>query len=251
MENELRGIAGIIPARWASTRLPGKPLADIGGRPLVLHVWDRCREAGLERVIIATDEERVVRVAREAGAEVLLTDPNLPSGTDRCAAVARSLDLPWVINIQGDEPFIDPEAIRRVGALLQSPASPLIATLVRRETDPQRLASPHVVKVVRNLQGEALYFSRQWVPFLRDQDPEAWTDHHGYFTHIGMYGFSREALLRLAELPPSSLELAEQLEQLRWLEHGFRIATAVTGYHAQGVDTPEDLERARRHWAAK
>lgn len=247
----MRRIAGIIPARWASTRLPGKPLADIGGRPLVLHVWDRCREAGLGRVVIATDDERVLHAAREAGAEAVLTDPSLPSGTDRCAAVAKTLELPWVINIQGDEPFIDPDAIRELGAVLQAPSSPLIATLVRRESDASRLASPHVVKVVRNLQGDALYFSRQWIPLQRDADPRHWVDRHVYFTHIGIYGFSREALLQVANLPPSSLELAEQLEQLRWLEHGFRIATAECAYQALGVDTQEDLEQARRLWSSE
>jgi 3-deoxy-manno-octulosonate cytidylyltransferase (CMP-KDO synthetase) len=251
MSDQMQRIAGIIPARWASTRLPGKPLADLGGRPLVLHVWDRCRTAGLGRVIIATDDERVAAVARMAGAEVVLTDPDLPSGTDRCAAVARELDLPWVINVQGDEPFIDPQAIRQVGLLLQSPASPLIATLIRMEEDMERLRSAHVVKVVRNLQGEALYFSRQLIPFQRDRDLSEWTAGFEYHTHIGIYGFTREALLGLADLPPSGLEQAEQLEQLRWLEHGFRIATAVTDYRAEGIDTLEDLERARNRIAAK
>lgn len=244
-------IAGVIPARWASSRFPGKPLALLGGVPMVLHVWRKCLEAGLARVIVATDDERIVAVCRAAGAEVVLTDPALPSGTDRCAAIAADLALPFIINIQGDEPFIDPLAIRQVGTLLMAPDAASIATLARVEKDPRSLRSPHVVKVVRNRRGDALYFSRQWIPYRRDVPENEWPSMGDDLVHLGIYGFARSTLLELAALPPSSLEQAEQLEQLRWLEQGYRIAVGLTSYRSIGIDTPEDLEAASEQLARK
>lgn len=236
---------GVIPARWASSRFPGKPLADLNGRPMVLHVWDKCRQAGLDRIVIATDDNRILECCQQAGAEVVLTDPDLPSGTDRCAAVARDATEDIVINIQGDEPFIDPDAIRQLITLLRDKPTCPIATLARKESDPSSLASPHVVKVVCNVRGEAMYFSRAWIPYQRDQQPAQWPLHATYLTHIGLYGFRRDTLLKLAGLPVGILERTEQLEQLRWLAEGYAIAVGVTGYRSMGIDTPEDLVRAR------
>lgn len=208
-------------------------------------------EAGLGRVVVATDDERIASACHAEGADVVITDPELPSGTDRCAAVAAHLDMPYVINIQGDEPFIDPKAIAEVGSLLMLPGAASVATLARLESDPFVLKSPHVVKVVRNLAGDAMYFSRQWIPFRRDIPEEQWPLVGSYFVHLGIYGFQRDTLLKLSALPTSGLELAEQLEQLRWLEHGYRIAVGVTDYRSIGIDTPEDMEIALKKLAGK
>lgn len=236
---------GIIPARWASSRFPGKPLADLNGRPMVLHVWDKCRQAGLDRIVIATDDERIAACCQEAGAEVQMTDADLPSGTDRCAVVARDAAEDLVINIQGDEPFISPDAIRQLVALLKDRPFCPIATLARKEVDPEVLSSPNVVKVVCNNNGEAMYFSRAWIPYQRDQEQDQWPLHATYLTHIGLYGFRREILMKLSALPVGILERTEQLEQLRWLSEGYRISVGVTDYQSMGIDTPEDLVRAR------
>ncbi|MCB0694081.1 MAG: 3-deoxy-manno-octulosonate cytidylyltransferase [Lewinellaceae bacterium] len=236
---------GIIPARWASSRFPGKPLADLNGRPMVLHVWDKCRQAGLDRIVIATDDERIAACCQEAGAEVQLTDPDLPSGTDRCAVVARDATEDLVINIQGDEPFISPDAIRQLVALLKDQPICPIATLARKEVDPEVLSSPNVVKVVCNNLGEAMYFSRAWIPYQRDRERDQWPLHATYLTHIGLYGFRRDILMELSALPVGILERTEQLEQLRWLSEGYRISVGVTDYQSMGIDTPEDLVRAR------
>lgn len=246
VDDAVKNIAGIIPARWASTRFPGKPLALLAGKPMILHVWEQCMLSGLGRVIIATDDDRIERVCRMAGAEVVVTDPELASGTDRCAVVAKHLDMDIVINIQGDEPFIDPAAIRQLGHILSNPHAPSIATLVRRENDPIILASPHVVKVVKSRMDKALYFSRQWLPFQRDVALKEWSDRIDYYTHIGIYGFSKQTLLTIASLPVSALEKAEQLEQLRWLDNGFEIGVGITTYQSMGIDTPEDLARAEK-----
>lgn len=208
-------------------------------------------EAGLGRVVVATDDDRIASACRTAGAEVAMTAPDLPSGTDRCAAVAVDLELPFVINIQGDEPFIDPKAIREVGSLLTGPGAASIATLARVERDAQALRSPHVVKVVRDLAGGALYFSRQWIPFRRDLPEEEWPLAGDCLVHVGIYGFRRETLLALSALQPSALEKAEQLEQLRWLENGYRIAVGITDYRSVGIDTPEDLEKASEQFTGK
>ncbi len=240
-------ILGIIPARWGSSRFPGKALADLNGRPLVLRVWDQCMKAGLSKVVIATDDDRILSVCEKAGANVVMTDPELPSGTDRCAAVAISANEEFVINIQGDEPFIDPQAIKHVADLLiEFPDRP-IATLANYESDISRLQSPNVVKVVCDHSGRGLYFSRALIPFQRDHELTGWSHRHQYLTHIGLYGFQRKTLLAIAKLPVADLESMEQLEQLRWLSAGYPISVGVTSYHSIGIDTPEDLERARQH----
>ena len=240
-------ILGVIPARWASSRFPGKALAELNGRPIVLHVWDQCLKAGLSRVVIATDDQRILSVCQSAGANVMMTNSELPSGTDRCAAVALDAVEEFIINIQGDEPFIDPMAIRQVAELLiEHPERP-IATLAKQESDSSRLQSPNVVKVVRDDLGRGLYFSRALIPFQRDHALSTWPTYHNYLTHIGLYGFQRKALLEIAQLPVTELEQMEQLEQLRWLSAGYHISVGITGYQSIGIDTPEDLEHARQY----
>jgi 3-deoxy-manno-octulosonate cytidylyltransferase (CMP-KDO synthetase) len=245
MEGHAVAVA-IIPARFASTRLPGKALALIAGRPMVAHVAERTRLArGLARVIVATDDARIARAAAEAGVEAVITRADHPSGTDRLAEVVRTLDVPIVVNVQGDLPLLDPAMVERLVARLAGDPDLPMATLATPIHDEAEWRSPHVVKVVVGRDGRALYFSRSPIPFDRDGqqapgDPLGWR-------HIGMYGYRRDALLRLAALPPSPLERRERLEQLRALEHG--IAIGVVEWTAAEplieVDTPDDLERAR------
>ncbi len=236
----------IIPARFQSTRLPGKALAMIGGRPMVCHVAERTQRArGLARVIVATDDERIRAAVAATGAEVAMTRADHPSGTDRLAEVVRELAADVVVNVQGDLPLLDPRMIERlVERLAADPMLPM-ATLAAPIHDEAEWRSPHVVKVVADASGRALYFSRSPIPHDRDgargaAEPLGWR-------HIGMYGYRREVLLRLAALPPSPLERRERLEQLRALEHG--IAIGVVEWTAAGpvieVDTADDLARAR------
>lgn len=238
---------GIIPARYQSSRFPGKPLCRIGGKSMIEHVYTQVgKVAELEKVIVATDHPEIEACVKGFGGEVCMTSPDHRSGTDRCAEVFRSL-LPGfrpeesvVINIQGDEPFIDPGQIREIMECMQDGTSP-IATLIQPIEDMELLANPNVVKCVRNLQGEALYFSRYGIPYLRNGAPEGLV----CYKHIGMYAYRGDVLLRLVQLPMSALEKAESLEQLRWLENGFRIVTRVTDYACSiAIDTPDDLRKA-------
>ena len=236
----------IIPARYDSTRLPGKALALISGRPMVCHVAERTRQArGVARVIVATDDERIRAAVLPMGIEVVMTRRDHPSGTDRLAEVAARLDADVVVNVQGDLPLLDPRMVERVAARLAAePALPM-ATLAAPITDEAEWRSPHVVKVVCDREARALYFSRSPIPADRDgtrpgNEPLGWR-------HIGMYGYRRDVLLRLAALAPSPLERRERLEQLRALEHG--IAIGVVAWEAEEpvieVDTPDDLKRVQ------
>ncbi len=241
---------GIIPARFASTRFPGKPLALLKGKPIIQWVWEQAGKSnGLDGLLVATDDERISDCVKSFGGEVFMTRPDHPSGTDRCAEVLRGFPAgEWelAINIQGDEPFINPAAIDQLVDLLHAPYSPAIATLARPISSPEHLFNPNVVKVVVSKFGQALYFSRHPLPYNRNLDREAWLSAYTYLQHIGLYGFRGQALLEISKLPPSPLELAESLEQLRWLENGYTIAVGVTDYVSIGIDTPEDLEAAGR-----
>jgi 3-deoxy-manno-octulosonate cytidylyltransferase (CMP-KDO synthetase) len=236
----------IIPARYQSTRLPGKALADIAGRPMIEHVYRRAASAAsVSRVIVATDDERIRDAVAAFGGEAVMTSPAHQSGTDRLAEVAATLACGLVVNVQGDEPLLAPETIdAAVSAFADAPADeapPLdMSTLRRRITDPAELQNPNVTKVVVDREGFAMYFSRAPIPFTRDGQPraEAWA-------HVGLYVYRRDTLLRLAALPPTALERAEALEQLRALEHGIRIRTVESRHETIGVDTPADLERVR------
>jgi 3-deoxy-manno-octulosonate cytidylyltransferase (CMP-KDO synthetase) len=236
----------IIPARFASTRFPGKALALIDGQPMICHVAERTRRAhGVGRVIVATDDERIRQAVRPSGIEVVMTRSDHPSGTDRLAEVAATLDAGVVINVQGDLPLLDPEMVERLAARMAGEPDLPMGTLATPIRDEVEWRSPHVVKVVVGQDGRALYFSRSPIPHDRDgirrgDEPLGWR-------HVGMYAYRRDVLLRLAALPPSPLEEREKLEQLRALEHG--IAIGVIEWMAAEplieVDTPEDLERAR------
>jgi len=231
----------IIPARYGSTRFRGKPLADLWGKPIIQHVWERAGRARLvDRVIIATDDERIAHAARAFGAEVAMTRPDHPSGTDRVAEVARSLTSEVIVNVQGDEPLIDPAHIDAAAEpLLADPTIPM-GTLCCPIDEIADLANPNVVKVVLDRQGFALYFSRLPIPFVRDEHAKATR-----YRHLGLYVYRRQFLLALAGLAPTPLEQAERLEQLRVLEHGHRLRVAIVDRASPGVDTPADLERLR------
>jgi 3-deoxy-manno-octulosonate cytidylyltransferase (CMP-KDO synthetase) len=236
----VRQVAVVIPARFGATRFPGKPLADLGGRPLIAHVVERARRArGVAVVAVATDDERIAAAARAAGAEAILTG-DAATGTDRVAVAARRLSRPpdLVVNLQGDEPLIEPEAIETLVAAMERSGAEM-GTLARPLEDGE-LARTQVVKVVTDLQGDALYFSRAPIPHRRagGQSPLA-------RAHVGIYAFTAGCLQRFAALPPTPLEQEESLEQLRALEHGIRIRVADTAYRGFGIDTPEDLARAR------
>jgi 3-deoxy-manno-octulosonate cytidylyltransferase (CMP-KDO synthetase) len=238
-------IVAIIPARYESTRLPGKPLADLGGRPMVEHVYRRAESArSVGLVLVATDDERVRRAVEAFGGAVRMTSASHRSGTDRLAEVADTLDCDLVVNVQGDEPFIDPSVIDAAVAPFSTDPALMMTTVRRRIEDPADHASPHVVKVVVDEAGFALYFSRAPIPHAGPDGAGA------AFKHIGLYVYRRDFLLTLARLEPMPLERAERLEQLRALEHGFRIMTVETTHDTLGVDTQEDLERARRELVA-
>lgn len=245
---------GIIPARWGATRFPGKALHPIAGKPLLQHVWERCRRARkLDRLIIATDDFRIAEAAFDWGAEVAMTSPNHASGTDRIAEVAAKLKpFAHIINVQGDEPLIDPKLIDRLVRELQRDKKLEMITAAHPFDDPADVASPHQVKVVLNQKGEALYFSRAVIPASREGGLEAAGEEGRrfrkrrslvlHFRHQGIYGYRRELLLRFVRWKTSPLERAESLEQLRALENGVRIRVVMTGSGSPGVDTPEDAE---------
>lgn len=233
---------GIIPARYGSTRFPGKALADLGGKPLVQWVYEKAKRcATLDRVLVATDDDRIASAVRAFGGEAVMTRPDHPSGTDRLAEVARTLDADIVVNVQGDEPFLAPGTIDAVvQPLLDDPTLPMSTACVLTE-DGAEAADPNVVKAVVAENGDALYFSRSVVPYLRDTDKGPVTRR----LHLGLYAYRRDFLLEFAGWPPTPLERAESLEQLRALEHGARIRVVTVAERALGVDTPADLERAR------
>ncbi len=238
----------IIPARYGSTRFPGKPLAELAGKPIIQHVYERAERAqSISEVYIATDDRRIEERARAFGATVVMTDPAHRSGTDRCAEVANGLPGDFlVVNIQGDEPFIDPRQIDQVSQLLRQQEDAGVSTLARRLTDADAIANPNIVKVVTNTAGQALYFSRSPIPFLRGVPREQWVEHGVFFKHLGIYGFRRQVLLAIASLPPGRYEQLEHLEQLRWLEAGYAIQVGETTQETIGIDTPQDLEKAIR-----
>jgi 3-deoxy-manno-octulosonate cytidylyltransferase (CMP-KDO synthetase) len=238
-------VLAVIPARYASTRFPGKPLAVIAGKPMVQRVWEQTRLCpAVQDVLVATDDPRIAEVVQGFGGQVLMTRPDHPTGTDRLAEVAERVpEYDLYLNIQGDEPFIAPESIAAACEMMHQHPEVPIGTLVRRLTDAEALHSPHTVKVVRDDSGQALYFSRSPIPFVRDTDPQQWPTQAVFWQHIGLYAFRRAAVLAIAQLPRSPLEQAENLEQLRWLEAGYRIQCAETQHPSWGVDVPEDIDR--------
>lgn len=237
-------IAAIIPARYASTRLPGKPLLDIAGKPMVQHVYERAQKAELvNRVLVATDDRRIFDAVKKFGGEAVMTSEAHKSGTDRLAEVAGGLKSDIIVNIQGDEPLIEPEMIDEAIRPLCDDSFIVMGSLKAEIRDEYELGSPNVVKVVVDRNDFALYFSRCPIPYFRDEPMSLLTCR---FKHVGLYVYRREFLMEYAKMPQTPLEEAEKLEQLRALENGYRIKVPTTRFQSVGVDTEEDLERVRR-----
>ncbi|HOI31589.1 MAG: 3-deoxy-manno-octulosonate cytidylyltransferase [Bacteroidales bacterium] len=238
-------ILAVIPARYASTRFPGKPLAMIQGKTMVRRVFEQVKKARfITDLVVATDDDRIATEVKNFGGNYVMTSPHHPSGTDRCFEALQKQQNPFdaVINVQGDEPFIHPEQIEQLARLIQ-PEDVSIATLIQPIRDNSQLFDPNVVKVITNPSGKAIYFSRQTIPFLRNTEKEQWLESFVFYRHIGIYAYKTEVLKQITSLPPSPLEMAESLEQLRWLEHGITIQTGLTNHEQFGVDTPADLEK--------
>jgi len=241
-------IIGVIPARYNSSRLPGKPLVDIGGKPMIQWVAERAARAVLiSRVIVATDDRRIFETVKKFGCEAVMTPSTFSSGTDRVAFVAKDIDAEIVVNIQGDEPFIEPEEIDLVARILVDDKEAVVGTLVKKITRIEELKSFNTAKVVIDEKNNAIYFSRSPIPFFRDKDNfEDWIKKHKYYKHVGIYSFRKDFLLQYAQWEPTALEKVEKLEQLRVLEKGYRIKVAETEFEPVCVDTPEDLEKVQR-----
>jgi 3-deoxy-manno-octulosonate cytidylyltransferase (CMP-KDO synthetase) len=239
---------GIIPARYASTRFPGKPLAMLGEKTIVHHVYNKTKQA-LEWVYVATDDQRIFDEVKRFGGKAVMTSISHRSGTDRCAEALEiienetSVKFDVVINIQGDEPFIQPGQISMLVELFKDPSSQ-ITTLVKKISNNEDIFDPNKPKVVLDNNSFALIFSRSPVPYLRGVPKEEWPGEFDFYKHIGIYGYRANVLRELTRIPPSEIELAESLEQLRWLSNDYKIKTAVTEHESIGIDTPEDLERA-------
>jgi 3-deoxy-manno-octulosonate cytidylyltransferase (CMP-KDO synthetase) len=235
---------GIIPARYGSSRFPGKPLAVINGKPMIQRVYEQCQKSNLDRVVVATDHELIRAEVEKFGGEVVMTSENCRSGTERCREALKQLDIEtgYVVNVQGDEPFINPEQISAVLGLLQK-EQVSIATLRSPAQSKEEVKDPNRVKVVSNQEGKALYFSRSPIPYIRDHKGHPELPH---FMHIGIYGFKTATLLALEGLEEKYLERAESLEQLGWMEHGYDIYTAITHERNISIDTPEDLAKIEK-----
>ncbi|HKJ43873.1 MAG TPA: 3-deoxy-manno-octulosonate cytidylyltransferase [Sunxiuqinia sp.] len=238
---------GIIPARFASTRFPGKPLAQLGEKSIIQHVYENACET-LDHVWVATDDERIANAVSDFGGKFVMTRDDHQSGTDRCAEaanrIASDVDFDVVINIQGDEPFIRSEQIVALKSCFNDSKTD-IATLVKKIENNAVLFNPNRPKVVMDRNNNALLFSRETIPHIRGVEKETWLSHHQFYSHLGMYAYRKDILQQITKLKPSSLEIAESLEQLRWLENGLLIKVAETNFENIGIDTPEDLEAAK------
>lgn len=238
----------IIPSRYGSTRFPGKPLADICGKPMIQRVYEQAKKA-MEDVWVATDDERIASVVKAFGGNVVITSADHQSGTDRCNEAVRKVaaltgkQYDVVVNVQGDEPFMQPDQIELVMECFKKDASSEIATLIQPILSNEDIFKPDMVKVVLDNQSNAIYFSRSPIPFQVGVEPSKWTENFTFYGHIGIYAYRTDVLEKLSSLPKSGLEKAESLEQLRWLENGFKIRTGITHYDSFGIDTPEDLRK--------
>ncbi|MEI6489581.1 MAG: 3-deoxy-manno-octulosonate cytidylyltransferase [Bacteroidota bacterium] len=242
-------IVGIIPSRFASTRFPGKPLIDIGGKTMIQRVYEQaCKSKSLSKVVVATDDINIEQHVKSFGGNVVMTSDQHQSGTDRCfeaiTKVSSTADV--VINIQGDEPFIHPEQIDLVASCFTNPKVQ-IATLVKKLTEMDDLVSNTIMKVIMNKNKEAIYFSRQAIPYIRGKEQNDWLNHFTYYKHIGIYAYTVSTLREITSLEQSSLELAESLEQLRWIENGYKIKIEVTDFESVSVDAPEDLKKLQKY----
>ena len=240
--------AGIIPARFASSRFPGKPLAMIGNRTMIQRVWEQARKS-LDKVFVATDDERISDAVLSFGGEVIMTSPNHRTGTERCAEaiekiIAEGNNIDVIVNVQGDEPFIRPEQIDLLISSF-SDDSVEIATLVRKTRYDEDIFNPNQPKVILDLKSNAIYFSRSVIPFIRDINQADWAKEYTFLKHLGLYAYRTTTLRKITQHPMSPLEKAESLEQNRWLENGYKIRASVTEWESMGIDTPADLETAK------
>ncbi|OUU01530.1 MAG: 3-deoxy-manno-octulosonate cytidylyltransferase [Bacteroidetes bacterium MED-G17] len=245
----------VIPARYNSQRFPGKPLADIVGKTMIQHVYEKAAASKASRVIVATDDERIFNTVVKFGGEVIMTSPDHNNGTERCAEVLEHLEnegkgFDILVNLQGDEPLINPKEIDKIIDFFKQNETTEILTLVKEISNLEELESPNVVKVVSTIfhenTADALYFSRQVIPYLRNMGKEQWLSNHIFYKHIGIYAFQAEIVPELVDVPEAPLENAESLEQLRWLQDHFVISLLKTQMESNGVDSPEDLERIKQ-----
>ena len=239
-------VLGVIPARYSSTRFPGKPLAVIDGKSMILRVYEQATSCpGLDEVVVATDDQRIEKHVLAFGGRAMMTSGHHKSGTERCSEVCREFrenrrEFDVIVNIQGDEPYIQPGQITQLISCFDS-AGTMIASLMKKISSGDELFNPNVVKVLTAAGGRALCFSRAAIPFIRDREAATWTEHFSFFKHIGIYGYRPDVLMKIVQLPPSALEAAESLEQLRWLENGYEVILKETGFESIAVDTPADL----------
>ncbi len=242
-------ILGIIPARYESTRFPGKPLIDIDGKSMIQHVYENAKQsASLDTVVVATDDQRIYDHVKKFGGEVVMTDNAHQSGTDRCGEVIKILsksgkNFDIVINIQGDEPFLDPSQIELLINCFRENNKTQIATLVKKIEQSVELFNPNIVKVIIGINGDAIYFSRSPIPFARDVEQNKWLEKSNYLKHIGIYGYQTSVLMQLIKLKKTDLEISENLEQLRWIENGYKIKISFTSIENAAIDTPDDLKK--------
>ena len=242
---------GLIPARYASTRFPGKPLALLGGKPVIQRVYEQVTSV-LDDACVATDDERIYNCVKEFGGKVVMTRTDHKSGTDRIEEAIEKIggDYDVIVNIQGDEPFIQRSQIKTVCSCFDDEETQ-IATLGKPFTSMDAVANPNSPKIVVDNNNFAMYFSRSIIPFVRGKEQTEWLDHYPFLKHLGIYAYRRDVLRKITQLPQSSLEIAESLEQLRWLQNGFKIKVGLTDIETVGIDTPEDLERAERELALR
>lgn len=240
-------IIAIIPARYASTRFPGKPLAKLAGKPVIQHVYEKVTQT-LPDTWVATDDQRIYETVVDFGGKAIMTRPDHKSGTDRIQEavdkIGTKADI--IVNIQGDEPFIQTSQIETICKLFEDPNTQ-IATIGKYFTDPQALINPNSPKIVTDINGFALYFSRSVIPFIRGIDKDLWLQYFKFIKHLGIYAYQKNVLKAITQLPQSPLEKAESLEQLRWLQNGYRIKVGLTDIETIGIDTPEDLIRAEKY----
>jgi len=243
---------GIIPARYEATRFPGKPLAMINQKPMIQWVYENISKV-LENVWIATDDERIFKTAESFGGKAIMTSTNHKSGTERCAEAAEVLSERYsfdiIINVQGDEPFIRPVQIELLKSCFENKTE--IATLIKKIETSDELFNPNRPKVVIDNNSNALYFSRSPIPFIRGKEKSDWLAAHNYWSHVGIYAYTKEALKKITKLNPGKLEISESLEQLRWLENGLKIKTVETNYQSIGIDTPDDLKTALNYFNSR
>lgn len=242
---------GIIPARYASTRFPGKPLALLGGKPVIQHVYEKVA-AVLEAAYVATDDERIYDVVKSFGGQVVMTRTDHKSGTDRIEEAIEKIGGEWdvVVNVQGDEPFVAKSQLDTICHCFDDPTTQ-IATLGKPFESMEAVQNPNSPKIVVDNMGFAMYFSRSVIPYVRGKEKSSWLTHYPFLKHLGIYAYRKDVLRQVTQLPQSSLEIAESLEQLRWLQNGFKIKVGTTNVETVGIDTPQDLERAEEFLKAQ